>query len=421
MRWPLVAALLLLLTCVASASPAAPGRVPATGSSTGPITLVTAQDLTGYLQNRLAVWNRAHPAEKVTLIELPAAADDTQAQMISNLQARSDRYDVLNLDVDWTAQFAAAGWITPLPRQRFPLSSFLPPTVDAATYRGRLYAVPYVANAGMLFYRKDILAKAHVRPPRTWAELEDAAKTIAPRFGLKGYASQLSPYEGLTVNYAEAVQSAGGQILGRDGRTVAVDSPAARSGLSFLVDGVRQGWIPKASLGFDEEKSRQAFQSGQYLFLRNWPYVYDLAQAKGSPVAGKVGVVPLPGATGPGSSSLGGSDLAVSSYSRHPRTAERLIQFMTGVASQRQVLLAGSLPPARADLYRDPALVARFPYLPALRQSILSARPRPKNPRYDQVSLAVAQNVYDALIGRRSPDGAAGRLAADLSAIVHGS
>lgn len=411
-----VAACVLLLT--GCSLPAASGGHGDGSDGTGPVTLATGRDLTGYLRGRLAAWNGAHPAEKATLIELPEAADDVRAQMISNLQAKSDRYDVLNLDVVWTPEFAAAGWIRPLEGRDYPLDKFLPPVIDTATFQGRLYAVPYTANAGMLYYRKDVLDQEHLPPPRTWTQLADEARTVAPKYGLKGYAGQFLPYEGLTVNYAEAVQSAGGQILTGEGSGVGVDTPKARQGLDFLVGGVRDGWIPQEALTFKEEESRKAFQDGRYLFLRSWPYVYDQAQAPDSKIAGRFGVVPLPGPDGSGSSTLGGSDLAVSTYSRHAKSAQRLIQYLTGLDNQRQVLLQGSLPPVWSELYDDPELVRRFPYLPVLRQSLLSARPRPKSPDYDQVTLAVSEIVHDALTLRRTPDETTARLSTELNAIV---
>ncbi len=150
----------------------------------GPLTLATAGDLTGYLGPLLEGWNRTHPGERVTLVELPDSADETHAQMATDLRGDGrGRFDVLNIDVNWTSEFAAAGWIRPLPRDRFPLETFLPPVVDTATYDGQLYAVPYVTNAGLLLYRKDILAEEGVEPPRTWAELEHLAKSVAPRPG----------------------------------------------------------------------------------------------------------------------------------------------------------------------------------------------------------------------------------------------
>ncbi|WP_435217028.1 ABC transporter substrate-binding protein [Streptomyces sp. bgisy034] len=421
MRWihaagrGLLVLVVILTGYVASGARADEG--PAGGR--GPLTLATAGDLTGYLGSVLEGWNRTHPGEKVTLVELPDSADETHAQMTTDLRGGDrSRFDILNIDVSWTSEFAAHGWIRPLARDRFPLDTFLPPVVDTATYDGQLYAVPYVTNAGLLLYRKDILAKEGLDPPRTWAELEKQAKTVAPKYGLDGYAGQFLPYEGLTVNAAEAVYSAGGSILGDEGERVTVNSMAARDGIDFLARGVREGWIPKQALTYKEEESKQAFQDGRLLFLRNWPYAYVGASAAGSPVAGKIGAVPLPGPDGPGTSVLGGSNLAVSTHARHPDSAARLLAYLTSERVQRQVLKRGALPPVRADLYEDPALVREFPYLPTLRESVRTAAPRPKSPRYDQVSLVVQAIVHDAMTGRDTPEAAVRRLARELDAVA---
>ncbi|MFD5076798.1 ABC transporter substrate-binding protein [Streptomyces sp. NPDC058371] len=422
MRWihaagrGLLVLAVVLTGYVASGAPAGGAH----GTGRGPLTLATAGDLTGYLGPLLDGWNRTHPGEKVTLVELPDSADETHAQMTTDLRdGDRGRFDVLNIDVAWTSEFAAAGWISPLPRTRFPLDSFLPPVVDTATYDGELYAVPYVTNAGLLLYRKDVLAKEGVPPPRTWAELEEQAKTLAPKYGLDGYAGQFLPYEGLTVNAAEAVYSAGGTILGDEGERVTVNSEAAREGIGFLARGVREGWIPKKALSYKEEESKQAFQDGHLLFLRNWPYAYVSASGKDSAVAGKIGAVPLPGPDGPGASVLGGSNLAVNSHAGHPDSAARLLAYLTGERAQRQVLTKGALPPVRASLYDDPELIRRFPYLPTLRESVLAAAPRPKSPHYDQVSLVVQAVVRDAMTGHETPAAAVRRLARELAAVSH--
>ncbi|MBW5486005.1 ABC transporter substrate-binding protein [Streptomyces bambusae] len=423
MRWMRAAGRALLVAAVVVAGYAGFGVRADAGADAGadgargPLTLATAGDLTGYLSPLLADWNEGHPDERVTLVELPDSADETRAQMISELRSGGHRFDVLNIDVAWTSEFAAAGWISPLRRERFPLDTFLPPVVDTATFDGRLYAVPYVTNAGLLYYRKDILDQEGEQPPRTWAELARQARTIAPGHGLDGYAGQFLPYEGLTVNVTEAVHSAGGSILRDDGARVAVDSDAARAGLRFLADGVRDGWIPREALGWKEEESRQAFQDGRLLFLRNWPYVYADASADGSKIAGRFGAVPLPGPDGPGTSVLGGSNLAVSSHARHPATAADLISYLTSEPVQRKVLTQGSLPPVRAALYEDPELVRAYPYLPTLRRSVLAAVPRPKSPRYDQVSIVVQAVAQDLMAQRQAPEQSAARLARELGAL----
>ncbi|MFE8977654.1 ABC transporter substrate-binding protein [Streptomyces cyaneofuscatus] len=423
MRWKravgrvFLAATVALTGFVGAAGPVGEGLGGAPGGGRGPMTLATARDLTGYLGPLLADWNRERPGEKVTLVELPDSADEARSQMITELRSGAGRYDILNIDVAWTSEFASAGWIAPLEPARFALKSFLPPVVGTATYAGKLYAVPYVTNAGMLYYRRDLLDREGERPPRTLAELERQARTIAPKHGVGGYAGQFLPYEGLTVNVAEMVYSAGGSILGDEGERVTVDSPAARAGIGFLARGVRDGWIPEAALTFKEEESRRAFQDGRLLFLRNWPYAFAATSGEDSKVAGKFGVVPLPGIAGPGTSVLGGSNLAVGTHARHPASARDLIAHLTGEPVQRRVLTEGSLPPVRASLYEDPELVRSFPYLPALRASVLSAAPRPKSPRYEQVSLVVQAVTHDAMAQHQEPGAAVRRLADELAAI----
>jgi multiple sugar transport system substrate-binding protein len=412
---------LLAMVLVAGCGMSSPSHAASDGSTvatSGPITLATGPDFTGYMRPLVDKWNAVHQSEKVTLLTLPDAADDQHAQMVTNLQAKSDRYDVLNLDIVSTAEFADAGWIIPLDRRQFPLDQFLKPVVDTAVYGGKLYGVPYTSNAGLLYYRKDILDKAGKKPPRTWAQLRQLAMTLAPKYGLEGYAGQFFPYEGLTVNFAEAVQSAGGAILTDDGTKVAVNSPQARQGLNFLVQGLREGWITKRSLTFKEEESRKEFQDGRLLFLRNWPYAYGLMTRPGSKVRKKFGVTLLPGQDGPGSSSLGGANLAVSAYSRHQKTAIAFIKYFTGLDNERAVLTQGSFPPVWARLYDDPALIKRFPYLPVLKQSILAAKPRPVSPNYNQVSLAISNAVSGALAFRQTPDAAISQMAGDLGSVI---
>lgn len=387
----------------------------------GPITFAIGKvDTSTYLPALLAQWNQGHPGQRVTVIQLPNDADDQHAQLVANLQTRTDRYDVMALDVIWTAEFAASDWIVPLSQRRFPLAEFLRPAVETALYQNRLYAVPFTSNAGLLYYRKDILAAAGAQPPRTWAQLATLAATVAPRYGLAGYAGQFLSYEGLTVNFAEAVQSAGGSILSADGTRVTLNSPQARQGLDFLVGGFRAGWIPRAALTYDEEASRRAFEQGTLLFLRNWPYVYGLASqpGPGNKAAGKFGVVPLPGSNGPGSSSLGGENLAISSFSRHPVTALAFIKFLTSLASERQVLRHGAQPPVWTRLYSEPDLIRQYPYLQVLQNAILTARPRPAITDYSQVSLAISTAVHQALMLREPAGATISGLSSQLAGII---
>ena len=414
----LAAGLMLLAGCTADRA-SSDGSAPST-NGIGPITFAIGQDNSGWLQGVITGWNRGHPSQKVTLLLLPQASNGQLAQLVANLQAKSDLYDVIDMDVIWTAEFASNGWIIPLPQSQFPLGDFLQPSVDTARYQGRLYAVPDYSNADLLYYRKDILAKAGKQPPKTWAQLQQLAKTVAPKYGLSGYAGTFAPYEGLTVNFATAVQSAGGSILSPEGTRVTVNSAKALQGLEFLVNGFRQGWIPRAALSYEEESAQNAFASGKFLFLDNWPDVYAALSAPGpqNKVYGKFGIAALPGPDGMGSSSLGGANLAISAYSRHQRTALDFIKYMTNLTNERQMLEKGSFPPVWTRLYTDKSLIRRYPYLPVLEQAINSARPRPAITNYDQASLAISSTVYEALTQQKQPQQALTEMAGQLTQII---
>ncbi|MFI0422206.1 ABC transporter substrate-binding protein [Spongiactinospora sp. 9N601] len=375
------------------------------------ITLVVGREGSDYLKTLLARWNERNPAKQARLLTLPEAADEQRAQLVANLQAKSDAYDVLALDVVLTAEFAEAGWIIPLDETQFPLDRFLPPVVQTARYKQKLWAVPYSSNAGLLYYRKDILKKEGLAPPKTWAELRDQAKTLTARHDIGGYAGQFLAYEGLTVNFAEALQSAGGRdILSPDGARVTMDVERAGQGIDFLRQGLREGWIPREALSYKEEESRVAFQEGRLLFARNWPHAYGSAAA--SEINGRFAVTGLPGRDGPGVSSLGGHNLAISAYSARQGPALELIKYLTRLDTQRLVLTEGSFPPVWEELYDDPDLIHDFPYLPVLKKAIRTARLRPTTPDYDQVSLTIANAVSRALAAPSEGDG--GDIAASM-------
>jgi multiple sugar transport system substrate-binding protein len=408
----------LALTGCGPDSPPSGGTAPS-ADGIGPITFAVGSDDAPVFTKLIKPWNEAYPDQKVSLVLLPEAENGQLAQLTANLQAGSSTYDVIAMDVVWTAEFASAGWIIPLESKMFPLGDFLRPAVDTAMYNGHLWAVPYYSNAEVLYYRTDILAKAGKLPPKTWAQLAEQATTVAPKYGLQGYAGQLAPYEGLTVNFADALQSAGGSILSPAG-AVSVDSPQAEAGLGFLVNGLRAGWIPKASTTYEEESSWGDFESGKLLFLNNWPFIYSQASqpGPGNKVYGKVGVALLPGLNGPGSSSLGGANLAVSAFSRHQATAIHFIQYLTSLPEERQLLIDGNFPPVWTSLYSDTAMVKRFPYLPVVKQAILTAQPRPSLVDYDQASLAISSAVYQALTFKKPPEEALTELQQQLTQII---
>ena len=414
MRRTIAAVMVGLAMVTAGCAPAAV-QAPST-KGIGPITFAIGKDDISWLRPVIAEWNAMYPAQAVTPWYLPQAANDQLAQLVANLQAKNPVYDVIDMDVVWTAEFASNGWIIPLPGNKFRLAGFFPRAVSTAMYHGQLYAVPDYTNADLLYYRKDILAKAKVDgPPKTWAQLEYLAKTVAPRYGLQGYGGTFAQYEGLTVNFAEGVQSAGGSILNAAGTQVTLNTPQALAGLEFLVDGFRHGWIPRAALKYEEVAAQDEFVSGKFLFLNDWPDVYA---ALGPDASRKYGITALPGLNGPGSSTLGGANLAISAYSQHQQTALHFIQFMTTPQIQTIMLEQGSFPPALKQLYAEPALTSQFKYLPTLYDAIETARPRPAISNYDQASLVISLKTYEALEGFVTPQEALAYMQSQLTEII---
>jgi multiple sugar transport system substrate-binding protein len=387
----------------------------------GPITLATGKDTSGYLQSALDKWNGSHPNEQARLVELPESADQQRERMIQNGRTQSDAYTILNIDVVWTAEFAANGWIEQLPADQFALDKMLKGPTETTKYFNKLYAAPYLTDAGLLYYRKDLLDAAGITaPPKTWDELKADCQKVAPQSGGAGcYAGQFEKYEGLTVNFSEAVGSAGANVVDDQGKPVLTDAKA-KQGLDFLVQSFKDGTIPREAITYKEEEGRRAFQDGKLIFHRQWPYQYAKANATdgSSKVAGKFAVAPLPGLTGAGKATLGGHNLAISKFAKNKGSALEFIKFLTSESEEKLHLQKSSEAPVYAALYDDPELIKQFPYLPTLKDAVNSAVPRPRVVKYGDATTAIQEEAYAALTGTKTSDQALKDLQTKLSSIA---
>lgn len=415
----LAAALLPLAACGEGDTGDQPAEAGENLDERGPITYVQGKDNSNVVRPLIAKWNAEHPDEKVTFQEQSDEADQQHDDLVQHFQSQDEGYDVVSVDVIWTAEFAAKGWLQPLTDDLAPdLEGVLQPTIDSGTYNETLYTAPVSSDGGMLYYRTDLVPE----PPKTWDEMMGMCD-IAEENNMGCYAGQFSKYEGLTVNAAEAINTFGGTIVAEDGQTPTVNSPEAKAGLQALTDAYENGNIPEEAITYTEEEGRIAFQEGKLLFLRNWPYVYNLASTEeGSKVKGKFAVAPLPGVDGPGASSLGGHNAAISVYSDNKATAGDFVKFLMTEEIQKDFFVSrGSLAPIHESLYTDEQLVKQFPYLPVLRTSIENAVPRPVTPFYPAVSVAIQDNAYAALKGEKSVDDAIVDMEAAITAASSGS
>ena len=359
------------------------------------------------------------------------AADTGQYfnQVKTEFQAGGGEIDLIGGDVVWPAQFAANGWLEDL-SDRFTKEdrkAFLPAPVESCTYEGAVYGVPWFTDAGMLYYRKDLLEKAGFSgPPATWDELKDQAqKVTADSDAEDGFVFQAAEYEGGTVNGLEYIWTAGGDVLaGEDLEDVVIDGPRAVEGLSTERGMVESGVAPQAVSTYAEQECQAAFLNGRAVFCRNWPYMYALAGEEGQSniEPGQVGVAPLPVATGRDRSfsGLGGWNfyLNAASSGEEKEAAYEFVKFATAPEQQKYRALNGSFLPTLQALYEDGEIVEKVPVIALGEEAIKNARPRPLSPYYSDMSLVMAEQFNACVKGAKSPQEAAGTLDRELQEIV---
>ena len=377
-------------------------------TSRGPITYAMGKNDTDKVQPIIDKWNAEHPDEKVTLKELAGEADAQRDTLVQSLQADSSDYDVMALDVIWTAQFAANGWLAPLTGDlETSTDGILDAPVESATYNDTLYALPQNTN-GQLLYRNTDMAPDEAE---TWDDVISTCEDVTADNN-DCLITQLKQYEGLTVSTAGFMSGWGGGIVDDEGE-VNVTSDESREGLQALVDAYEDGTISRSSTGATEEETNLAFTQGQNAMAINWPYMYTEAEAEGSAIAGKVEVQPLVGKDGVGVSTLGGYNNAINTNSENKATALDFMEFIINEDNQRSFAEA-SFPPVLSSIYEDEDLIEEFPYLPALQESLENAVPRPASPNYDELSKAIQDNAYAAITGGKSVESATDDMASAI-------
>ena len=391
-RWRrgLTAALagVLLAACGGSASGQSAGGTPT-------LNCYIVHDVSGSFPADAAACSAASGGEyTIQIRELPAAADGQREQLVRRSAAKDSSLDILGLDVVWEAEFAGAGWIVPWTgARRLQVSQdAVKAALDTATWKGQLVAAPFNSNTQLLWYRKDLVP----HPPRTWAEMLSQAEALA-RQGKPHYIEiQGASYEGLTVWINAMVLSAGGRILSDDGQRVVLGAPAAK-GVSVIGQLARS---PAAdpSLGVQmEDQNRLAFETGKAAFEINYPFVYPSAQQNAPAIAKEMGWAEYPrvDANLPSRPPVGGTDLAVSSYSTHKQQAFDAIMCLRNRDNQLRNAVKGGLPPTLASLYRDPRLIkGGYPFAGEIFDSLQRGGVRPKTPAYQSVSIALQTTMY---------------------------
>ncbi len=411
----------------------------AQGSTT--LNFAFAPDESGAIANLIEDFNRTNEqGVEVRWIEAPENSDDFFRFLESEFGAGSTEIDIFGSDVIWTAELAANGWLRDVSRSAFgeiDTGALLPAALNSGYWRNRLWAVPWYTDAGMLFYRRDLLEEAGISaPPATWDELAEAARTVMDGAGTEnGFVFQGARYEGGVTNALEFIWSAGGrtwtgqsEVAGAFGMNVSepnvivLNSRDSVLGLSKARELVENGVAPEAVTGFNERDALRVFAAGDAVFMRNWPFAYGLLGSEefGPVTPDQVGVAKIP-TLRPGATSyscLGGWNLAIAAHSARSRAGWAFIRHALQAEQQRAMARTGGYLPVRTDLYGDAALREAVPVVALGEEAVQSARARPGSTIYSQLSPRISLMFNRVLSGEIPAEEAVQRTTRELRTIV---
>ncbi|MBV7297175.1 ABC transporter substrate-binding protein [Enterovibrio paralichthyis] len=379
-------------------------------------------------QDGVAAWEKetGHTAKIVTT---PNSTTERLALYQQLLAAGAKDIDVFQIDVIWPG-ILGNHFIDLKEYSNGAENAHFPAIIANNTVKDRLVAMPWFTDAGVLYYRKDLLEKYGEKPPTTWEELTASAEKImkaereAGNDKMWGYVWQGRAYEGLTCDALEWVASYnGGTIVDQNGK-VTINNDNAKKALTTAA-----GWVdtisPPGVLNYGEEEARGVFQTGNAVFMRNWPYAWSLGNSDDSPVKDKIGVVALPkgGEDGSHAGTLGGWQLAVSKYSDNPDVAASLAMYLTSFEEQKRRAIEGSYNPTIEALYQDEEVLTAVPFFGSLYNTFANGTPRPSTAtgaKYNQVSNAFWNATHSVLSGSETADAALAKLQKNLNRISRG-
>ncbi|WP_431952533.1 ABC transporter substrate-binding protein [Actinacidiphila sp. bgisy167] len=324
--------------------------------------------------------------------KLPRTADGQRQQLVRRLAARDPALDILGLDVTWAPEFAEAGWIRPWTgaRRAEAARDTLAAPLRTATWKDRLYAVPYNTNVQLLWYRADLVPE----PPTTWAGMLETARALAKAGRPHRIEVQGAQYEGLTVWFNTLVASAGGSILDADATAPSLGPPAVRAAgimRDLAVSPAADPSLPNQM----EDQNRLAMEAGTAAFQVNYPFVYPAMKADNPRLFRHLRWARYPrvDADRPARVTIGGIDLAVSAHSRRPELAFEAALCLRDRDNQLAAALRGGLPPTLRSLYDDPQVKRSYPFAQDVLAELENAALRPQTPAYQNLSIAISHTL----------------------------
>jgi multiple sugar transport system substrate-binding protein len=380
------------------------------------INFSAVKDVTHATQAVIAAFEKKFPNIRVNLQELPTGIDNLHNTYATAFTAGDSSIDAFQIDVTWAPEFISADWALPLNKlfTQAERQKFIPRTVQAMTYKGKICAVPRTTESGVLYYRKDIVKK----PPETWDDLIQACKENIGKNGIKnGYVFQCIQTEAFVCNILEVINSNGGSII--KGKKITVNSPQVVHALQYMKDIIHEQLAPAGVTTYKEIDSFAIFKQGATLFMRNWCYYASLID-KDDFLKDKVGIVPIPlGKEGKERCGiLGGWNVAINKYSKHPKEAWKFISFLTGEEGQKINFQVGGRLPTREAIYFDQKINESNQYMKEFYTAMKTAKPRPLDPLYPKISETIQINFNKAVNGFIPIETAVQNVKKDLAQII---
>lgn len=370
------------------------------------ITFLWWPDPGGGFEEIISDFEKESPDIDIEMIKGPTSTDTRETMYVTSFLSGEATYDMVLMDIVWLPKFAKQGWLVSLDDwfKEDQRQEFLPGDIQGSIFEGRIYRIPLQTDAGVLYYRKDLLEEKGYNPPKTWDEFIKIAKELQNPPTLWGFVFQGKQYEGLICNFLEVLWSFGGDVFDAKGNLV-LNSPQGVEALKFVHDLIHTHKItPPGVTTYEEEESRHIFQEGHAVFCRNWPYLWSLAQKEDSPIKGKIGVIPLPyKSEEKGRACLGGWGFGISKFTKNKDACIKFLKFITSYEAQKKLHLKSGIVPTRRALFEDEDILTENPHYQELYQILLLAKPRPVHPDYAQVSDILRRFIHKALLGEILP------------------
>ncbi|MEN9519779.1 MAG: hypothetical protein RLZZ381_2367 [Cyanobacteriota bacterium] len=367
-------------------------------------TLIRADEVPK-LEPLVTKFNQQHSDIKFQIIEAPSDSNQVEDLYTSSFLLGNSPYDLVYMDIVWTPKFAAAGWLRDISDRLTPEAAqeYLAEEIAGGKYEDKLYRLPFRSDAGMLYYRQDLLEQAGYQPPETFTQLLTISQDLQQQ-GLVdwGYAWQGKQSEGLAAMFVEILEGHGAYWINSDTLEVGLDRPEAIASIEFLRTAIAKKVSPPGVTTYAEDETRLLFQNGKVAFLRNWPFVYSLAaDPEDSEIVGKYQIKPMVHVAGKKSgAALGGWGLGISATTKHPDAAWQVIEFLSSEESQREFILETGFVPSREALFNDPQIVAKYNYYPQLLDIVRNSTLRPPISQYAQASDILQRYLSAAITGK---------------------